>query len=384
MKITYTSSNRAHHYPFVKALYRKSVLYAFVSGFSRFGHNSSLELIGSKLKRRDLIQSMFALTYKYNLPSFVSDYLNILSNSYLDKSSYKWAKESDFFIYYRTQGMLTTRKLKLNKRKTICVLEEVNSHIDLCHQLMKEEFEKLSLGKYNFRFPDHNSRLIAYNEADYILVPSEFERQSFLKKGFSASKIIKMNYGFDNSSKYLPELNNENNSFKVLYVGQLHFRKGLRYAIEAFKKIQHPNKSFVIVGNTTYVTGLENLAIPDNVIFTGPLKGENLVKQYKEADVFVLPSIEDGFGLVAGEALSYGLPVIVSSNCGACDVIIDGYNGYIVPPFNSDLIFEKFQNLADDRELLNQLSRNVIDSHYKLKDWDNVVSEFLNNLQKKQ
>jgi glycosyltransferase involved in cell wall biosynthesis len=376
MKITYTCPNRAHHYPLVKALNKRGVLHAFVSGFSRLSPRASIKEIGKKLKRRDIFQTIFVLGLKLRLPRIVLKYLNIISSYYLDYSSLKWAKESDFFIFYRTHGLRTTRKLKEGGYDTICIMEEVNAHVDYYLELMEIEYQSLGLGNFDYELPDYRKRLQAYDECDFILVPSNFVKNSFLEKGFSEEKLILQNYGFDNQILDVKE--KPNDSFIVLYVGQLNFRKGLHYAIKAFQDLDFDNKEFYIVGERNGVTGLENFDIPDNVYFTGALKGKDLEEQYKSAHVFILPSIEDGFGLVVGEALSYGVPVIVTENCGGADIVVDGFNGFIVPAFDSASILEKFNVLIEDRTLLFRMSLNTIET--PLLNWDLTVDDLIKKL----
>jgi glycosyltransferase involved in cell wall biosynthesis len=67
--------------------------------------------------------------------------------------------------------------------------------------------------------------------------------------------------------------------------------------------------------------------------------------------VFVLPSIEDGFGMVIGEAMACGCPVIASVNTGASELISDAVDGFIVPIRSPELIADRLQMLADNPEL---------------------------------
>jgi glycosyltransferase involved in cell wall biosynthesis len=75
--------------------------------------------------------------------------------------------------------------------------------------------------------------------------------------------------------------------------------------------------------------------------------------------VLVLPSLGEGFGLVVTEALACGLPVIVTPNVGACDLVRDGQEGYVVPVGSADLIAECLHTLHGDRELLAAMSRQA-------------------------
>lgn len=383
MKITYTAPNRAHHYPYVEALDRAGYLHAFISGFTRYSPRSPLPSIGKKLKRHDFFQNLYLGSLKLNAPFSIQSKLNRLSSLRLDQVSYNLAKESDVFIYYRTLGMNTTRYIHRNQIPTICVLEEVNSHVDVCYGLMRDEYKSIGLTGYTERFPDHELRLRAYEEADYILCPSEFVRRSFITKGFAPERLIKVNFGFPPINVSKGEVGKlKDKKFRLLYVGQINYRKGLRYAIEAFRRLKHPSKEFIIVGPKTDVTGLEKTLIPEGVIFTGTLKGEELKEQYKNASVFVLPSVEEGLALVQGEALASGVPLLITTNTGGEDLITNGNEGFIVPPSDVTALVEKLQQMADDKDLLSRMSIAALQTASTLGSWDQTVDRLISELKK--
>src|SRR6202012_4576737 len=139
--------------------------------------------------------------------------------------------------------------------------------------------------------------------------PSTFSRQTFIDQGLDPARLKVVPYGVATAVRREP-VDRPKDSFRVLFVGQVHLRKGLRYLIEAFRKLNHPGKELWIVGPETDQTGIADLMLPDGVRFLGVLKGEALDHAYRSCHVFVLPSIEEGFGLVIGEALAQGLPVI--------------------------------------------------------------------------
>ena len=381
MKITYTSPNRSHHYPYAKAMHRAGHLAAFVCGFSRLSPRSPLQEIGSSLKRHDFIQTLFLLSLRSHKIRPLSLWLQRQSNARLDQVSYKWAKESDAFIYYRTEGLRTSRRLHAEGSKTLCIMEEVNSHIEYAREILENEFNSLGLKR---KFEPENEfelRLETYEEADCILCPSDFVRRSFISKGFSPDRLIKVNFGFP-----AVEVNTErkeyskDDTFRVLYVGQLHYRKGLRYAIEAFRKLRHPKKEFVIVGPANPVTGLEKTSIPEGVTFTGPLKDEALKNQYRNASVFILPSLEEGLALVQGEALAFGVPLLITTNTGGDDIIKDGVEGFIVPPADIDSLADRLQHMADESELLNRMSANALIAAQTLGSWDVAVQKLVEGI----
>jgi starch synthase len=371
VKITYTSTNIAWHFRYASELHRLGHLHAFVTGASRFSLRGTGEEFGERLVRRDLAQNLYLASLKARLPNKISETLNRWSNAAIDRAAYQSAKESDVFFFYRTTGLATTRRLHREKAATFCVMEEVNSHVDCCHELMKQEYEKLGIGSYADRFPDHEARLVAYEEADAIVCPSSFVRRSFLERGFPEQKLLTVNFGFTfpETAAADPE-QRDRDVFRLLYVGQINFRKGLRYALDAFGKLKHPRKEFLVVGPTTAITGLENVTIPEGVRFAGILKGAKLEAAYASATAFVLPTVEEGLALVQGEAMAAGLPLITTTHSGGDDIMQDGVEGFIVPPADGGALLEAFQKLADSPELSQKMGEAALARAKQLGGWD--------------
>lgn len=383
MKITYTAPNRSHHYPYAAALHTAGCLHAFVSGFSRFSPRAALPQVGEKLKRHDALQNLYLASLKMKAPHAVRTSINRLSNRRLDDASFRWAKDSDVFLYYRTQGFRTTRRLRSEGLPVLSVMEEVNSHVGFAYELLKEEFDRLKTGRRFQKDADHDLRLRMYEEADCILCPSGFVRRSFMQKGFAEEKLLKVNFGFPPVA-YVAECKPRNSSgtFRLLYVGQVHYRKGLRYAMEAFQKLRHPKKEFVVVGPVTGETGLEGMTVPQGVVFTGALKGDALAERYKAADVFVLPSLEEGLALVQGEAMAMGLPLLITTNTGGDDFITDGVEGFIVQPAQTSPLAERMQQMADDKALLQRMSAAALQAAQTLNSWDDAAESLVSQLRK--
>lgn len=370
MQITYASTNRAHHYPYAAALQRAGALHSFVTGFSRWSPRAELPEVGDRLVRCDLWQNLYLASLRLRLPEVVSRLCNRASNRAIDRCAYQPASESDVFLYYRTTGYLTSQRLHAGRSQTLCVLEEVNSHVEECDRLMREEFAKLDLGDYAEAFPDHDLRLRAYEEADVILCPSSFVKRSFLSRGVPEEKLLMVNFGFNIPQNPEPHAVRQDAVFRLLYVGQLHFRKGLRYAVEAFRRLQHPRKEFIIVGPQTKASGLEGVSIPEGVRFAGVLKGADLEAAYASASAFVLPTVEEGLALVLGEAMAAGLPLITTTNSGGDDLISNGVEGFIVPPADSGALLTAFQHLADAPETCREMGAAARAKARHLGGWD--------------
>lgn len=369
MKVIYTSPNRSHHYRYALALHEAGMLHKFVSGFSRWSPRAAFSEIGNKLVRSDKIQSIYLASLKFKAPKAISSQLAYLAKIEQDNACIKYLDDADIFMYYNGSGLNASKKAK--SKGKIVIAEAVNSHVQYQENLMKEEYESLNLQWQPFHDKEKARRIEEYHIADYILMPSNFVKRSFIAAGFPESKLIRVPYGFNQLTTNAEiEDSKKENTFTVLYVGSISVRKGLRYLIEAFRLLSHPNKKLVIVGPESNPNGLADIVIPDGVVFTGILKGQELEAAYKSASVFCLPSIEEGLALVLGEALSFGVPIIATENTGADDIIIDSEEGFIVPIRSSDAIAEKLQLLADDRQLYENMKAKAVKKATGLKGWD--------------
>jgi glycosyltransferase involved in cell wall biosynthesis len=144
-------------------------------------------------------------------------------------------------------------------------------------------------------------------------------------------------------------------SIRILYCGQLIERKGLFTLLEAFSAVagNFSESKLVLVGDGPLRASLADKVPPElqsRVIFAGFQAVERLPRFFSEADIFVLPSLHDGWGVVVNQALGAGLPIICSSAVGAAaDLVTPGWNGFVVPPADVSALAEAIRNLAANR-----------------------------------
>src|SRR5215204_452681 len=380
MKVVYTAPNRAHHYRYAHALKRAGCLQAFVSGFPRISPQAKAPELNGMLHHSDLLQTLYVASLKAQLPEGISRYLGYLSKIEQDLSCKKYLKGADVFLFYNGSGLETARMAKRNG--VITVVEAVNSHVENQERILEEEHKSLGIAWKPFPEKEKLRRLKEYNEADFILLPSDFVKRSFLVKGFPESKLLKVPYGFNTCTNRSNHTPGNRESFTVLFVGSISVRKGVRYLIEAFHKISHPGKKLVLVGPNANDGALKGLTITHDIVFTGVLKGKDLEKIYQSADVFCLPSIEEGLALVVGEALSYGLPSIATTNTGADDIINNDEQGFIVPIRDSIAISQKLQALIDDNDLYERIRFNAYKKSKDLNGWEETGNNLVRTLSK--
>ena len=191
--------------------------------------------------------------------------------------------------------------------------------------------------------------------ADRVLVNSDFCHQALVKQGVPPEKLVVVPLCFESGVKGQKTGNgggrDANAKLRVLYLGQVILRKGIQYFIEAAKLLEHEPIQFDVVGPI----GISDSAIastPKNMTFHGRATRDQTTNWYQQSDVFVLPTLSDGFAITQLEAMSYGLPVVATPSCGA--VVSDGVDGFIVPPCDADALAKTFQRYIAENGLLEQ------------------------------
>ena len=208
-------------------------------------------------------------------------------------------------------------------------------------------------------------------------MPSEFARRTYIEMGVPADKIKKVPYGSD-LSRFAKVAEPATDSFDVLFAGQISFRKGIPYLLDAFAKFRHPKKTLTVVGSVLpeiarYLQGKSF----DRVEFIGAQPQPRLKELMSRSHVMVLPSVEEGLALVQGEAMACGCPLISSENTGAEDLFDDGREGFIVPIRDPASITDRLERLAQDPGLRDAMSARALGRVARIGGWDTYGRDYV-------
>lgn len=191
---------------------------------------------------------------------------------------------------------------------------------------------------------------------------NQSHKQLFRHYGMPDERIYLMPMVVDNESFRIPP-KREQDKFTFLYVGRIIPIKNIEKMIEAFISAYVGNERVIlrIVGNGSDLSGLENkYGHYDNIQFAGPKYGVDLRKEYSDASAFILPSSYEPWGLVVNEAMSAGLPVIVSNCVGASwDLVENRETGFIFKFDDKDDLESKMKKLVEDPDLYLKYSQNA-------------------------
>ena len=250
----------------------------------------------------------------------------------------------ELFRYARRQGMTT-------------MLEQASATVATSERILRDEYERWPGWALEERpdvclYEDRQSEELTL--ADMVVAPSLFVKSSLLDAGVPEQKIEIIPYGFKTDVMELPARHGRGQGpLRVLYLGNVTLQKGVQYLLEAAKMLDARHFEFRVVGSMGVAA--EKIGLyRDLVHFSGRVPRNQTGEYYDWADVFVLPTLCDGFAMVQLEACARGLPLIVTPNCGS--IVEDGVQGFIVPPGDQVAIAERLQVLRDSPTLLERMA----------------------------
>jgi glycosyltransferase involved in cell wall biosynthesis len=237
------------------------------------------------------------------------------------------------------------------------IVEPVNHHPHEMNEILGEETERLGLRKYSKQYRIQQRQLEEAAASDFLLAPSHTVRDSFVKRGYIESRTHVLPYGVD-LSRFRPIEDDAKSSrtFRVICVAQISPRKGHIYLLEAWKKLRLPNAELELIGPISYEMRAILHKYADIFRHLSFVPNDRLFEHYARASIFVLPSLEDGFGCVIVEAMACGLPVITTANTGAAEIITQGKEGFVVPIRSPESIAEQLELLYGHEELRREMS----------------------------
>jgi glycosyltransferase involved in cell wall biosynthesis len=357
-----------HHFELAHQLHRKGHLQKIYSSWP-----------WARLKREGLPRSLVGTfpiihTTDYLLnrtrfyPSTISTKMNHWNTLAFDRWTSGQIVQCDALIAISGAGLLTGRNVQAHGGIFIC--DRGSTHQRYQENVVAEEYRRWNLPQPLSKPHITVREEEIYATANAITVPSTVARRSFLQMGIAPEKVYVIPYGV-RLDHFTRTAEPPQNSFEVLFAGQVSLRKGIPYLLQAFARLKHPNKRLTIAGAIQDHIRTLLAAIPtDNVIFTGVLPQAELAKKMSASHVLVLPSIEEGLALVQGQAMACGCPVIATTATGAEDLFTDGEQGFIVPDRNPDALAERMQQIADDPALQKKLSEAAMLRVKTLGGWD--------------
>lgn len=265
-------------------------------------------------------------------------------------------------VYCYEDGALATfrRARELGIR---CIYDLPIAYWKTSRRILEEEAERLPDWKHTLGSIDDSMQKCARKDeeltlADCVICPSQFVADS-IPQEISACKPVHITpFGsplIDATKPCQP-----NRRLKVLFAGSMSQRKGLADLMSAMRLLDSSVFELHVMGSLIAPMDFYQKQCPC-FFYHNTRPHTAVLELMRTCDIFVLPSLVEGRALVQQEALACGLPIIVTANAGAEDLVSDGKAGFLVPIRSPKAIAEKLQCLADDRDLLAAMSKAAID-----------------------
>lgn len=251
---------------------------------------------------------------------------------------------------------------RAKKLDAILVLDQPAMHIDTIRRLAQVECDR-----HGISLPDDpplyrraiERKYAEMEMADYIFVGSQLVKDSLTYHGIPDSKIFIIPYGVEPNGLFRPYERPERKDFTMLYVGPLTWYRGLPYLLDAYQRLNIPNSRLVIIGREQPGWGTyfrKRISSMPSIQWIPGVSQNELANWYRCADVLVFPSVVGGISMVVYEAMSTGLPAVVSDGEIA---IRDCMDGLVASPHEPDAIEKAIRRLYEEPELRRQIGVNA-------------------------
>lgn len=271
----------------------------------------------------------------------------------------------------------STRAMRISHQrgsKVIC--DRGAQHIIAQKRLLETECRRLGLVAPQFDDRLIDRELEEYEIADVIVVPSQAAVSSYIAEGIDPRKLIRIPYGVDTSS-FVPLEESTRNLRKVLSVGTLGPQKGQHILVEAFRRLTSDGATLELLGGRDDRRFIERFIRPDSrVLLKDTIPRSAMPRAMGTAGIFALMSVHDGFGMVVAQAMSCGLPVIVSDAVGAADIVADGEDGFVVPYGDIDTLTDRLGLLLEDTSLVLRMGERARSKSMSLGGWQEYGASY--------
>lgn len=390
----------------LEGLYKQNMLHSFHTSIACFSNRPLYKLTGLPLlrefRRRTFLSDIYQKTYTYpqvELGRMMAQKLkmnqcikheqgvfcvdNVYRHLNMGVAEYIRKQYDLNAVYAYEDGAL--HSFEVAKSKGIkCIYDLPIGHWRVMKQLLEEEKEKhpdwaMTLGGLN----DSDEKLLQKDKelalADMIYVASSFTKRTLDEYVGPLAPIKVIPYGFPSVNKTREYLPLYGRKLKLLFVGGLSQRKGISYLFDAVKGLErYVELTIVGRGNVNECAALK--AELSKHRYIPSLPHHEILSLMALHDIFVFPSLFEGFGLVITEAMSQGTPVITTNRTCGPDIIVHDKNGWIVDTASSNAICQHIEVALEHPEILESVGRLALDTAAR-RPWSDYGDDMANSIQ---
>ncbi len=384
MKVTTSCSGRFWVFDQARELYRIGVLDKLINDYPRFKtrewgipDDKVISLLGSGIRMR-AVNRMAPVVNK----SWRDRLSSSAHRAFTRKVADKIPDQSDVFIGLSSFALEALYQAK--EKGQLTVVDHGSSHQRYERQLQREEDELWGFRGFTQEPPQWviDREQEEFEVADRIMVLSSYARRTMVENGIDEKKIFVNRCGV-NLDQFEPG-EKKDDTFRVIQCGGLRPGKGVHYLIKAFRELGIRDSELWLIGGGYQDSPLktffeENRS--ENIQFKGTYPQNRLKYLYQQGSVFVLNSLSDGFGMVVTQAMACALPVIVTENVGAADLVEDGKNGFVIPIRDVEALKERLTYLYENQDERRRMGQNAYQTILSGNTWQEYGERLADYLQ---
>lgn len=366
MKVTVSVFGRFHAFYLADQLHRRGYLQQLITTYPKF-EVSKYNIPSTKVD--SIVYPELMARIWARLPVPINPNLNpqFFIHECFDKAAARHiAYDIDLYVGWSSFSERGLSRAKATGAVTI--VERCSSHIEYQRDILQEEYGRFG-SKPELPQPEIvEKEKREYDLADYVSIPSEFVRRTFLEKGFPAAKLIKVPYGVRlDGFKQIPK---EDKTFRVIFAGSMSLRKGVHYLLQAFAELRLPNAELWLVG--TKLPEIEPFfkKYAGSFHYIGHVPQAKLHEYYSQCSVFAICSVEEGMAYVQAQAMACRLPLICTTNTGGEDLITDGKEGFVIPIRDVEALKEKILYLYENQDICYEMGQAAMRKVQQGFTWD--------------
>ncbi len=234
------------------------------------------------------------------------------------------------------------------------VVERGSTHIRNQVRVLTDAYGEFGLD-YGDTDPEIVARELAeYDAADKIAVPTDYARETFIAEGIDPAKIVVNPYGVDLARFAPPAERPLRARPRILFVGRVGIQKGVPWLLDAAKTLGSAIELHLIGPIDNEASAFLEARGGEHVIVRGPLPAAELPAEYAAADLFCLPSLQEGMPLTLLQAMASGLPSVVTMPSGG-GLVRDGGQGFMVPVRDGAALAQAIDRLVRSQELRREM-----------------------------
>lgn len=369
MKAVLACTSRFHIFDLAEALHKEDSLECLVTGYPKWKTKGDA-VPESKLRHFSKYTTLFMGAMKFGVSgSWIGREIEWLSNDRLDQFASRFVDGADVFVGVSGAGLRAGTKIQEHGGKYVC--DRGAAHILEQERLLNLAFEDAGLPYLDIDTRKVAKELQEYEKADAIFVCSEFVRQGFIDRGIDPGKVHSIRLGAD-ITKFQPSAP-KSETRQMILAGQVGIQKGIAVLAKAVKLLKDPSKYRIIVAGTALPEAekfLNEIGRSVELDVKGHMGQAELAAAMSASHLLVLPSVQDGFGMVAAQSMACGTPVLVSDACGAKEIVQENCNGRIFRSGDPKALAESIDEMFEDLDQLNVMGQNARISVQDLGGWD--------------